>query len=76
MSRSQRHCAAWENSTDPIRGVSFVYILTVLRTWPILLGPDFRCRSDGALHIAIKVLRGNVQWHIAISVPLMPTMSR
>ena len=42
----------------------------------ILLGPDFWCHSNGALHFMLKVLRGNTQWHLAISSPSMATISR
>ena len=59
-----------------ITGVSFLYILTVPQTWAILPGPDFRCHFNGALHFMLQVLRGNVQWDLAISGPSMATISR
>ena len=43
-------------------------------TLTILPGPDFWCRSDGALYIARKVLRGNVYWHLAVTVQSMYTI--
>ena len=43
-------------------------------TLPILPGPDFWCRSDGAYHIALKVLRGNVHRHVAVAVQSMRTI--
>ena len=42
----------------------------------ILLGPDFWCHFNGALYFMLQVLRGNVQWHLAISGPSMATISR
>ena len=45
-------------------------------TLTILLGPVFCARCDGALHFAIKVLRGNVLCHLAIPVPSMPIICR
>ena len=73
---SQEHCAVWENFIDPIKGVSFLYILTIPETWAILPGSEFRCHFNGALHFMLQVLRGNVQWHLAISGPSMATISR
>ena len=43
-------------------------------TLTILLGPVFWARSDGALYCAIKVLRGNVYWHLAVAVQSMCTI--
>ena len=51
---------------------SLYYIQSLLRhTLHILRGPDFLCYSDGVLHIAIKVLDGNVHRHVAIAVQSM-----
>ena len=66
----------WENSTDPITGASFLYILIVSHTWLILLGPDFLCHFNGALHFALQVLHEIVLCHLAISVSSMATISR
>ena len=75
MSLSRGRCAVWENTTDPIAGVPFVYIMTISYTWSILLGPYFWHHFNGVLRFVLQVLCGNVQWHLAISVPSMPTMS-
>ena len=57
--------------------LSLYYTQSLLRpTLSILLGSDFRCRSNGALHIAIKVLRGNVHRCLAVAVPLMSIICR
>ena len=52
----------------------YCYQSLLPHTLPILPGPDFWCRSDGALHIAIKVLRGNVHRHVAVTVQSMCTI--
>ena len=41
MSLLRGRCAVWKNTTDPITGVSFVYIMAISYTWSILLGPYF-----------------------------------
>ena len=76
MSWPQRRCAVWENSTDPITDIYFLYILTVPHTWPILLGLYFWYESNSALCFVLQVLHGNVQWYLAISGPSMATISR
>ena len=52
----------------------YCYKSLLRHTLPILPGPDFWRRSDGALHIAIKVLRGNMHRHIAVAVQSMCTI--
>ena len=52
----------------------YCYQSLLHHTLPILPGPDFWCRSDGALHIAIKVLRGNVHRHVTVAVQSMCTI--
>ena len=54
----------------------YCYQSLLRHTLSILPGPDFWCRFDGALHIAIKVLCGNVHQHLGATVQLMCTMFR
>ena len=62
----------WCDQQDfPITGVSFLYILAIPHTWPIFLRPDFRHQLNGVLRFVLQVLRGNIQWHLAMSVPLI-----
>ena len=57
--------------------LSLYYTQSLLHpTLTILLELDFGARSDSTLHLAIKVLHGNVYRHLAIVVPLMPTIAR
>ena len=42
----------------------------------ILLGPNFRSHSNGALHFTLQVLYGNILCRLAISVPSMPIICR
>ena len=59
----------WSHQICPLCVCTVWYGMTT-----ILLGPDFWCHFNGALRFVLKVLRGNVLWHLAISVPSMPSI--
>ena len=61
----------WSHQICPLCVCTVWYDMTT-----ILLGPDFWCHFNGALCFVLKLLRGNVLWHLAISVLSMPTISR
>ena len=42
----------------------------------MLLGPNFRCQLNGVLYFVLPALRGNIQWHLAISGLSMATIPR
>ena len=52
-----------------ITGLSFLYILTIPHTWPILLRQNFWFYFNGVLHSVLQILRGNILCHQCPSYP-------